>query len=464
MSAARFVAATASLCLVAAVAVATDAGGGSAEPAGAFRSLRPQIRSHPIPYSAERKSDMAAYAKRHYGMHRHRLRRPRVIVEHIAVAGSARAVWNTFAPNRPDPELHELPGLCTHFVVSARGRIQQLVPLKLMCRHTVGLNYTAIGIEHVGFSDGDLLGNRRQLRASLRLTRWLRCSRGIRIRDVIGHNESLRSPYHRERVRRLRDQTHGDMKRRSMRKYRRRLRARPCPPAPAGVRAAGGAVGRAARRVVGRSVQGRRIRAFRIGDPSSSRKALVVGSMHGNEPAGLDVVRALRRSDVRGVDVWVVPTVNPDGLRAGSRQNSHGVDLNRNFPYRWRLAGSPWSQYYSGPRPFSEPETRAVRRLTRELRPRVSIWYHQPWGHVVLPKRSRATRRVARRYARIARFPAHRLHGRRARLRGTAVSWQKHVLRGRAAFVVELAAGSLSRREMRRHARAALKVARGGSG
>jgi N-acetylmuramoyl-L-alanine amidase len=113
--------------------------------------------------------------------------------------------------------------------VNSRGRIHQLVPLRLMCRHTVGLNYTAIGIEHTGFNDGDLLTNRRQLRASLRLTRWLRCSRGIRVRNVIGHNESVRSPYHRERVRRLRHQTHGDMRRSSMRKYRRGLRARPCP-------------------------------------------------------------------------------------------------------------------------------------------------------------------------------------------------------------------------------------------
>ena len=458
MRAARLVAATASLCLVAAVAVAADGGGESAEPAGAFRSIRPPIRSHPIPYSGERKSDMAAYAKRHYGIRRYRLREPHVIVEHIAVAGSARTVWNTFAPNRPDPELHELPGLCAHFVVSARGRIQQLVPLKLMCRHTVGLNYTAIGIEHVGFSDGDLLGNRRQLRASLRLTRWLRCSRGIRIRDVIGHNESLSSPYHRERVRRLRNQTHGDMTRRSMRKYRRKLRARPCSSAPHVARAADRVVGRAASRVVGRSVQGRPIRAFRIGDRSSPRKALVVGSMHGNEPAGLDVVRALRRRDVRDVDLWVVPTINPDGLTAGTRQNARGVDLNRNFPYRWRHAGLRWSQYYSGPRPLSEPETKVVRRLTLKLRPRVSIWYHQPWGHVVLPKR-RA--RVARHYARIARFPAHRPHGRRAHLRGTAVSWQKHVLRRRAAFVVELPARGLSRRGVRRHARAVLSVARG---
>ena len=101
----------------------------------------------------------------------------------------------------------------------------QLVPLGLMCRHTVGLNVTAIGIEHVGFRDGDVLGDRRQLRASLRLTRWLRCRFGIGVRDVIGHSESLRSPYHRERVARLRGQTHGDMRHASMVSYRRKLRS-----------------------------------------------------------------------------------------------------------------------------------------------------------------------------------------------------------------------------------------------
>ena len=86
-----------------------------------------------------------------------------------------------------------------------------LVNLRIRCRHTVGLDWTAIGIEHTGFADGDVLGNRRQLRASLRLTRYLRCRFHIPVRDVIGHAESLRSPYHRERVPRLRHQTHGDM-------------------------------------------------------------------------------------------------------------------------------------------------------------------------------------------------------------------------------------------------------------
>ena len=61
------------------------------------------------------------------------------------------------------------------------------------------------------------------MRASIRLTRWLRCRFDIGIRDVIGHNESLRSRFHYERVKSLKNQTHGDMRRSSMRKYRKRL-------------------------------------------------------------------------------------------------------------------------------------------------------------------------------------------------------------------------------------------------
>ena len=97
-----------------------------------------------------------------------------------------------------------------------------------MCRHTVGLNYTAIGIEHVGFADSDVLNNRAQMRASLALTNWLRCRYGIKIKNVIGHNESLSSPYHHENVAALRTQTHGDMQHASMQRYRRRLRKRSC--------------------------------------------------------------------------------------------------------------------------------------------------------------------------------------------------------------------------------------------
>jgi N-acetylmuramoyl-L-alanine amidase len=167
---------------------------------------------------------MASYSERHYGEHVWRLRRPQVIVEHWAESGSASSVFNTFAPDTPDPELHELPNVCAHFVVSGSGKIIQLVPLSIRCRHTVGLNWTAIGIEHTGFSDAEVLGDRAQMHASLVLTRYLRCRFQIKLRNVIGHNESLSSPFHRERVASLRSQTHGDWRHDSMQIYRHRLR------------------------------------------------------------------------------------------------------------------------------------------------------------------------------------------------------------------------------------------------
>ncbi len=188
----------------------------------------PAIHQWRIPFPQQRKDEMRAYARRHYGINSYSLSRPKVIVEHVAVASSAAATRNTFVPDRRDPELHELPGTCAHFVVDRDGTIYQLVSVRIMCRHTVGLNYTAIGIEHAGFKDGDLLGNRRELAASLKLTAWLRCRYGIALKNVIGHNESLSSPYHRERVARLRSQTHGDMQHSSMQTYRRKLRAPSC--------------------------------------------------------------------------------------------------------------------------------------------------------------------------------------------------------------------------------------------
>ena len=183
----------------------------------------PAIVQSPIPYPAKRKRDMAAYAKRHYGERTFRLEGPKVIVQHYTANTSYSATWNTFAANVPDVELRELPGTCTHFVIDTDGTIHQLVPLELMCRHTVGLNDTSIGIEHVGTSDAAVMGNKRQLRASLRLTRWLQARFAITTPNVIGHSESLSSPYHHERVDRLKRQTHGDMTRATMVRYRRML-------------------------------------------------------------------------------------------------------------------------------------------------------------------------------------------------------------------------------------------------
>jgi beta-N-acetylhexosaminidase len=179
----------------------------------------------PIPFGAQRKAETASYAKRHYGSSTWRLTDPHVIVEHYTASESFSSAYSTFSADTPDSELHELPGVCAHFVVDKDGTIYQLVPLTVMCRHTVGLNYTAIGIEHVGTSDAEILRTPRQLKASLRLTAWLMGRFGIELRNVIGHNESLTSPYHKELYAPWRCQTHGDWTRADMDLYRRRLAA-----------------------------------------------------------------------------------------------------------------------------------------------------------------------------------------------------------------------------------------------
>jgi N-acetylmuramoyl-L-alanine amidase len=214
--------------------------GGALPPAGVARHTRavlalagaiapPREVAKPIPFGQDRKADMAAYARRHYGIDDYRLRDPKVIVEHYTVTSSFPPVFDLFSRNVPDAELHELPGVCSHYVIDRDGTIYRLVPTTIMCRHTVGLNWTAIGIEHVGQSDAQVMGNRRQLAASLRLTRALQGRYGIATRNVIGHNESRESPYHRERVARLRTQTHADFPKAVMDGYRRRLARLPAP-------------------------------------------------------------------------------------------------------------------------------------------------------------------------------------------------------------------------------------------
>ena len=111
------------------------------------------------------------------------------------------------------------------------------------------------------------------------------------------------------------------------------------------------------RMVLGHSTQGRPIIAFRLGDPSSETRILVVGCIHGNECAGTAIARALIASPPAGIDLWVIRNLNPDGFHAGTRQNGRGVDLNRNFPYHWRPVGRPWDKEYSGPTRSPNPKT-----------------------------------------------------------------------------------------------------------
>ena len=188
--------------------------------------------------------------------------------------------------------------------------------------------------------------------------------------------------------------------------------------------------------LLGRSARGRPILAYELGDPRARTKVLVVGCIHGDEPAGTTVVARLAAgAAIAGVDLWLVPSINPDGQAARTRQNAHGVDLNRNFPWHWQPLGPPGTQQYAGPHVLSEPESGAAYSLIVRLHPAVTVWFHQPLGVV---DESGGVLAIERRFAWRAGLPLRRL----TRYPGSAASWQDHRFRGSSAFVVELPAGS----------------------
>jgi protein MpaA len=186
---------------------------------------------------------------------------------------------------------------------------------------------------------------------------------------------------------------------------------------------------------IGHSVDGRAIRPVVLGDPAAAHRVLVVGCIHGNEPAGLAITRRLIAAGApTGTEIVVVPSVNPDGCARGTRGNAHGVDLNRNFPSNWSAIGHPGSFQYSGPHALSEPESRYSVALIERLQPQVTIWFHQPQGVVRAWGQSVAT---ARRFAALARYPYRSIRW----PYGTAANWQNHRFPGTASFVAELPAG-----------------------
>jgi protein MpaA len=207
---------------------------------------------------------------------------------------------------------------------------------------------------------------------------------------------------------------------------------------------------------LGTSARGRSIDAVEVGRARRPMAdVLVVGCVHGNEPAGMAVARIVRRTlAARQVDAWVIDDLNPDGRAAGTRVNGRGVDLNRNFPWRWRRIGARGDLQYSGPHSLSEPEARIARRLILRVRPRISIWFHQPVGVV---DESGGSLRVERRFSRLTGLPLRRL----PRYPGSAVGWENHTLPGSTAFVVELPRGRLARRDATRLARAVAALALG---
>ena len=213
-------------------------------------------------------------------------------------------------------------------------------------------------------------------------------------------------------------------------------------PAARGLAQAAAAPGDAVvgRRKLGESVRGRPIMAYRLGE-RDERSVVLFSTMHGDEPRTRQILLSLRDGrPIRGVDLWVVPTYNPDGLARGTRKNGRGVDLNRNFPYRWAdLDG----RYESGPRPRSEPETRAVIRFLRDVQPHRILSFHQPLRGV---DQDTKNRRFARKVARVMRLP-RKTFDCGGVCHGTMTGWYNHGFDG-AALTVEYGRDP-SRRMMR---------------
>jgi N-acetylmuramoyl-L-alanine amidase len=204
--------------LVSATVVVTSGSARAASPS----DLQPPITWKRIPFGDARERQMAAYSKRHYGVRTWRLSDPKVIIEHYTDGTSFNSAWSYFASNQP--HMGELPGVCAHFVIDTDGTIYQLVNLRKRCRHAIGMNWTAIGIEMVGTSAPQILHRRPQIRAALHLTLWLMARDGIGVGNVIGHAETLESPYHHERYASWRCLTHSDWQRPYMQRFRHRLR------------------------------------------------------------------------------------------------------------------------------------------------------------------------------------------------------------------------------------------------
>jgi N-acetylmuramoyl-L-alanine amidase-like protein len=144
-----------------------------------------------IPYGPKRRSEMAAYAARHYGVHTSVLH-PKAIVLHFTASSTYESAHSLFSEDVPN--LGELPGTCAHYIVDQNGTVYEQVPPTVMCRHTIGMNDSAIGIEMVQvtgsgatWADRQILDRPAQINADLLLVKWLQAVYGIPTSAVIGH-------------------------------------------------------------------------------------------------------------------------------------------------------------------------------------------------------------------------------------------------------------------------------------
>jgi protein MpaA len=111
--------------------------------------------------------------------------------------------------------------------------------------------------------------------------------------------------------------------------------------------------------------------------------------------------------------------LNPDGIQLKTRQNANKVDLNRNFPVRWKPLGEIGFWQWAGTGPATEPETKSIMDLGKVIQPQFNVWYHQDYFRIS-PGLGRDGD-IRERYAMLVDLPLLKIAG--GTYSGTATMW-----------------------------------------
>ena len=123
-----------------------------------------------------------------------------------------------------------------------------------------------------------------------------------------------------------------------------------------------------------KTAQGNSINLFMNKEHNS---VLVLGCMHGDEPQGEYLINEYIKSNT-DTKLMFVPCVNPDGVKAKTRVNSNGVDINRNFPTKnWELTEK--NEFFGGNTPASEIETKFLVEIIEKYEPKFILTLHAPY-------------------------------------------------------------------------------------
>ena len=121
----------------------------------------------------------------------------------------------------------------------------------------------------------------------------------------------------------------------------------------------------------------------------SAKKILVIGVFHGEEPQGyFSIKNFFSDNNIDSIinncknNIYIIPCLNPDGMKENKRQNRNGVDLNRNFPANNWEKSDIKSEYYGGIAPSSEDETKFVVKIINEIKPDFILTLHSPYAIV----------------------------------------------------------------------------------